>query len=173
MSGPNLRSVEQAVLYPGVALVEGTNVSVGRGTDTPFEALGAPWIDSSQLAQALQDAKLAGVVFEPVEFTPKSSTYAGQSCRGVKLAVSDRAVFEPVRTGIAIALSLRTLYPDAWHPDKLNQIVGNAAVTDAILAGRSLQDIEAMWASDLAAFRQKREKYLLYPSDRDADGGAP
>ena len=168
---PNLRAVKQAVLYPGVALVEGTNVSVGRGTDTPFEILGAPWIDGSQLAQTLGEANLAGVVFLPADFTPKGSNYAGQSCHGVHLEVKSRDVFEPVRTGIAIALALRQLYPDAWHADKLNQIIGNSAVTDAILASRPLEEIEALWSSDLAAFRQRREKYLLYPSDAQPDGG--
>jgi uncharacterized protein YbbC (DUF1343 family) len=121
----------------------------------------------------MKDDNLAGVAFEPIEFTPKSSAYAGQSCHGIKLEVTGRDVFEPVRTGIAIALALRGLYPDAWHPDKLNQIIGNAAVTDAILSLRPLEEIEALWSSDLAAFRQKREKYLLYPSDPAADGGAP
>jgi uncharacterized protein YbbC (DUF1343 family)/CubicO group peptidase (beta-lactamase class C family) len=159
---PNLRSIKQAVLYPGVALVEGTNVSVGRGTDTPFEVVGAPWIDATQLAGALQEMKLAGVTFEPAEFTPKTSAFAGQLCHGVRLEVQSRETFEPVRTGIAIALALRKLHPDAWHPDKLNQIIGNAPITDAILALRPLEEIEALWSADLAAFREKREKYLLY-----------
>ncbi len=169
---PNLRTVRQAVLYPGMALVEGTNVSVGRGTDTPFEVVGAPWMDA-RLARALQVAGLAGVTFEPVEFTPRANTYAGQSCHGARIEVKSRAAFEPIRTGIAIALALRQLYPDAWHADKMNQIIGNATVTDAILASRPLEEIESLWSSELAAFRQKREKYLLYPSDREADAGAP
>src|SRR5204862_4815863 len=90
---PNLRSVRQAILYPGVALVEGTNVSVGRGTETPFEILGAPWIDASQLVEALQAANLAGVAFESAEFTPKASTYAGQLCKGIRLEVKSRQAF--------------------------------------------------------------------------------
>jgi uncharacterized protein YbbC (DUF1343 family) len=159
---PNLRSVKQAVLYPGVALVEGTNVSVGRGTDTPFEVVGAPWIDGADLAAALDESKLAGVAFEPAEFTPKASSYAGQACHGVRITVGSRESFEPVRTGVAIALALRKLYPDAWHPEKMNQIIGNTSVTEAILALRPLEEIEALWSADLAAFREKREKYLLY-----------
>src|SRR5262249_39824469 len=102
---PNLRSVAQAVLYPGVALVEGTNVSVGRGTNTPFEVAGAPWIQSSDLPTPLKEANLAGVTFEPAEMTPKSSVYAGQLCYGARLLVQSREAFEPVRTGIAIALA--------------------------------------------------------------------
>jgi uncharacterized protein YbbC (DUF1343 family)/CubicO group peptidase (beta-lactamase class C family) len=168
---PNLREVKQAVLYPGVALVEGTNVSVGRGTDTPFEIVGAPWIDAAAFSQALDDAKLDGVVFAPTDFTPRQTVYSGQLCHGVRLEVRDRQHFAPVRTGIAIALALRRLYPDAWHADRLNQIVGNAAVTDAILAEKPLADIEAMWSAELAAFRDKREKYLLYPHEPGVDGG--
>ncbi|HMI89466.1 MAG TPA: exo-beta-N-acetylmuramidase NamZ domain-containing protein [Polyangiaceae bacterium] len=158
---PNLRSVAEAVLYPGVALVEGTNVSVGRGTDTPFEVVGAPWIDD-RLADRLQAASLPGVAFASTQFTPTASTYAGRECTGIRLAVTDRAGFEPIRTGVAIAQALQELYPSAWKTDKLNGIIANRAVTNAILSGRPLSDIEAMWKPDLEAFRNRRKKYLLY-----------
>jgi uncharacterized protein YbbC (DUF1343 family) len=161
---PNLRSVAEAVLYPGVALVEGTNVSVGRGTDTPFELVGAPWIDERFVA-ALQSDGLAGVAIEPAKFTPTSSSYAGSECTGAHLEVTDRAAFEPVRLGIAIARSLGELYPDAWHADKLDKIIGNRPITDAILERQPLADIESLWSADLDAFRSKRKKYFLYPED--------
>ena len=158
---PNLRSVAEAVLYPGVALVEGTNVSVGRGTDTPFEVVGAPWIDD-RLAGRMQAASLSGVAFASTQFTPTASTYAGKDCTGIRLSVTDRAGFEPIRTGVAIARALQELYPGTWKPDKLNGIIANRDVTNAILSGRPLVDIEAMWKTDLDSFRNRRKKYLLY-----------
>ncbi len=158
---PNLRSVAEAVLYPGVALIEGTNVSVGRGTDTPFEVVGAPWIDD-RLADRLQTDSLPGVAFASTQFTPASSNYAGKDCTGIRLSVTDRAGFEPIRTGVAIAQALQELYPSAWKPDKLNGIIANRGVTNAILSGRPISDIEAMWKTELDAFRNRRKKYLLY-----------
>jgi uncharacterized protein YbbC (DUF1343 family) len=158
---PNLRSVAEAILYPGVALVEGTNVSVGRGTDTPFEVVGAPWMDD-RLAQRLQTEALPGIAFASTQFTPAASTYAGRECNGIRLAVTDRAGFEPIRTGVAIARALQELYPSAWKPDKLNGIIANRGVTSAILSGRPLSDIEAMWKPELDSFRARRKKYLLY-----------
>jgi 1-acyl-sn-glycerol-3-phosphate acyltransferase len=169
---PNLRSVAEAVLYPGVALLEGTNVSVGRGTGTPFEVVGAPWIDE-RLATTLQAAGLTGITFSRAGFTPVSGPHARHECFGVRLEVTDRAAFEPVRTGIAIALALRTLYADAWHTDKLGEIIGSDAVTSAILDGRPLADIEALWKTSLEAFVAKRKKYLLYADpNAGADAGA-
>ncbi|MCL2448996.1 MAG: DUF1343 domain-containing protein, partial [Polyangiaceae bacterium] len=99
---PNLRSVDEALLYPAVGLLEATNLSVGRGTDAPFERLGAPWIDGAALTAALQSAHLPGVVFTPETFTPTADPYAGQACSGIHVRVVDRAAFEPVRTGLAI-----------------------------------------------------------------------
>jgi uncharacterized protein YbbC (DUF1343 family) len=163
---PNLRSVAEAVLYPGVALVEGTNVSVGRGTDAPFELVGAPWIDDRFLP-SLQAELLAGVAFTPARFTPASSIYAGEECIGVRMEVTDRATFEPVRLGIALARSLREVYPDAWRTDKLDNIIGNSAVTEAILNKEPLTDIESLWLADLDLFRARRRKYFLYP---DSEG---
>jgi uncharacterized protein YbbC (DUF1343 family)/CubicO group peptidase (beta-lactamase class C family) len=163
---PNLRTVAEAVLYPGVALVEGTNVSVGRGTATPFELIGAPWMDD-RLAAALQAQGLAGVVFTSAHFTPEKSVYAGEGCHGVRIEVIDRAAFDPIRMGIAIASSLQELYENDWHSDKLDQIVGNKMVTDAILARRPLAEIEALFSKDLDVFRNKRKKYFLYPDTEE------
>jgi uncharacterized protein YbbC (DUF1343 family)/CubicO group peptidase (beta-lactamase class C family) len=169
---PNLRTVAEAVLYPGVALVEGTNVSVGRGTDTPFELVGAPWIDDRFVA-ALQSERLAGLTVVPTQFTPTSSTYAGTECTGARLEVTDRMAFEPVRLGIVIARALRELYPDDWHADKLDKIIGNKPITDAILDRQPLADIEALWGADLEAFRGKRKKYFLYPPEETVAAIAP
>jgi uncharacterized protein YbbC (DUF1343 family) len=160
---PNLRTVEQAVLYPAVALVEGTNVSVGRGTEHPFELMGAPWVDAERLVATLHGYGLAGVTFSAARFKPNASLHAGKDCSGVSLRVTDRALFEPVRTGIALALSLRRLHPAQWKTARLHEIIGQPAVTSAILALRPLSEIEALYADELEAFRSKRQKFLLYP----------
>jgi uncharacterized protein YbbC (DUF1343 family) len=160
---PNLRTVEQAVLYPAVALVEGTNVSVGRGTEHAFELMGAPWVDAESLLAAVQGYGLAGVSFSTTRFKPSASWYAGKECSGLSLRVTDRALFEPVRTGIALALSLRRLHRDQWKAARLHEIIGQPAVTRAILALRPLSEIEALYEDELQAFRSKRQKYLLYP----------
>jgi uncharacterized protein YbbC (DUF1343 family) len=159
---PNLRTVEETLLYPAVALLEGTNISVGRGTDTPFEVLGAPWIDGKKLRSALNGDELALSV-TPTRFTPKSSTYAGTECQGIRLHVDDRRRFEPVRTGITLALALRKLYRDRWNTGRLHEMIGDPAVTAAILDLRPRPSIEGLWKDDLEAFRAKRTKYLLYP----------
>jgi uncharacterized protein YbbC (DUF1343 family) len=163
---PNLRTIEQAVLYPATALVEGTNVSVGRGTERPFEVVGAPWIDAEALASSLRSFSLAGVSFSPIEFMPNASLYTGKQCKGVALRVDDRARFEPIRTGIAIALSLRRLYKNNWKTSRLHEMIGQPSVTSAILSQRPLADIEALWKDDLNTFRSKRTKYLLYAASQ-------
>jgi uncharacterized protein YbbC (DUF1343 family) len=160
---PNLRTVAEAVLYPAVGLLEGTNLSVGRGTDTPFEVLGAPFVDGQALATALAKRALPGVTFAPASFTPAASPYRGEKCGGVKVTVTDRARFEPVRTGIAIAMDLRALHAAQWHFDDVNKLLANRAALDAIAQNKTMPEIEATWEKDLAAFRTKREKYLLYP----------
>lgn len=161
---PNLRNVTQALLYPAVALLEGTNLSVGRGTDTPFEVAGAPFIDGPSLAAALARRALPGVSFAAASFTPQASPYKGERCGGVRVTVTDRARFEPVRTGVAMASELRALYPQKWHFDDVNRLLASRIALDAIAQGKSLPEIEATWEKELAAFRVKREKYLLYPA---------
>jgi uncharacterized protein YbbC (DUF1343 family) len=163
---PNLHSVGEALLYPALGLLEGTNLSVGRGTDAPFERVGAPWIDGDALASALTAEALAGVVFEAEAFTPRADRYAGQSCHGIHVAVRDRARFEPVRTGLAIARALRRLHPRDWDSGKLDGLIGNTDVVKAIEAGLPLASIVDTYKSDLAAFENRREKYLLY-GDRE------
>ncbi|HEX8789520.1 MAG TPA: serine hydrolase [Polyangiaceae bacterium] len=159
---PNLHRVIEALLYPALGLLESTNVSVGRGTDAPFERLGAPWIDGDALASALAAEPLAGVTFAPETFTPDARSYAGQVCRGVHVTVTDRAQFEPVRTGLAFARVLRRLYPRDWVFDKLDRMIGDPRVVKAIDAGLPLASIVDSYGAQLAAFATKREKYLLY-----------
>ena len=160
---PNLRSVTEAILYPGVGLLEASNLSVGRGTDTPFEVIGAPWIDGPALAAALTQMHLGGVTFAAQSFEPTSSAYHGEKCGGVRVTVTNRHDLEPVRTGVAIASQLHRLYPIEWHFDALNRMLASRRAMDALLANKPLADVEATWAPELRAFQARREKYLLYP----------
>ena len=159
---PNLRSLNEATLYPGVALIEGTNVSVGRGTDTPFEVVGAPWIDARQLASYLNRRQIAGVRFVPVRFTPMSGPYAGHPCGGVNLLVTRRNGLDSPELGIELASALRTLYPNDFKMDRLNDILGNEGVFDAIVRGEDPRRIADDWRHPLEDFERLRLKYLLY-----------
>ncbi|MEO8796552.1 MAG: exo-beta-N-acetylmuramidase NamZ domain-containing protein, partial [Polyangiaceae bacterium] len=159
---PNLRSSTEALLYPGVALLEGANVSVGRGTDTPFEVVGAPWIDGKTLAKTLARDGLVGITFMATTFTPSSGTFSNQMVSGVKLTVTDRTHIDPVRVGLAIARSLQVDWPGSWKLEGIAGSVANAKTMQALAAGKSDADVQATYAADLTAFRTKREKYLLY-----------
>ena len=158
---PNMRSLTQAVLYPGVGMLETTNISVGRGTDTPFELVGAPWIDAREFARVLNDAALPGVTFVPVRFTPTSSKHEGKLCQGVNLIVTDRDQLEPVAMGFTIAATLRQLYAEEWDSDNL-RLIGNEQAVEAIRAGESAPAIVAGYAAGLEPFRERRAKFLLY-----------
>ncbi|MEO8874686.1 MAG: DUF1343 domain-containing protein, partial [Polyangiaceae bacterium] len=159
---PNLRSSTETLIYPGVGLLEGGNVSVGRGTETPFEVVGAPWIDGKALVKALAGDALVGVSFATTAFTPTSSAFANEACNGIKITVTDRTHIDPIRVGIAIARELQLLAPATWKLDGLALSLANTKALEAIRTGKSVNDIQATWTSDLATFRSKREKYLLY-----------
>ncbi|MFY9344083.1 MAG: DUF1343 domain-containing protein [Planctomycetota bacterium] len=159
---PNMRSLTQALLYPGIGLLEGTNLSVGRGTGTPFEVLGAPWLDGRALAAALRAAKLPGVTFVPIAFTPDASKFRGERCSGVNVVITDWRTFEAVRTGIHVACALRALHPDAWDTKKLDWLLKHEPTRDAILAGKPADEIVASWRKDLELFRIRRKPFLLY-----------
>jgi uncharacterized protein YbbC (DUF1343 family)/CubicO group peptidase (beta-lactamase class C family) len=159
---PNMRSLTQATLYPGVCLLEPANVSLGRGTGTPFEVVGAPWIDGRRLAHALNNANLPGVRFVPVRFTPNASVHQGLECGGINIIVSDRKVFEPVLTGLEIAVQLRTLYPKDFSADRIIRLLVNKNVFEAFKMGTEARALRQIWESDLNNFRAIRMKYLLY-----------
>ncbi len=159
---PNLRSVTEAALYPGVAIIEGTNVSVGRGTDTPFELLGAPWIRSKELAAYLNARGIAGVRFVPVTFTPTSSNYSAQVCGGVNIVLTDRNGFDAPELGIELAAALQKLYPADYKISRLQDLLVNQTVYDALLAGQDPRRIAQDWQEGLQAFMKIREKYLIY-----------
>ncbi|CCW34303.1 hypothetical protein CTKA_00687 [Chthonomonas calidirosea] len=159
---PNMRSLRQALLYPGIGLLEFTNLSVGRGTDTPFEWIGAPWIDARKLAAALNAASLPGVCFIPVQFQPSTRQYAGQTCSGVEIIVTHREVFRPVRTGLTIALALRQLFPEHWEPENYLRLLANQKVFQAIIQGAPKEEIFTMLEEDEQAFRERIAACLLY-----------
>jgi len=159
---PNMRSLTQATLYPGVGLLETTNVSVGRGTDTPFEVLGAPWIDGVKLATKLNEQRLPGVRFVPIRFTPNASKFANEECGGINMIVVNRDEIRPVAVGLAIAIQLRGDYPDEWETKNFDRLLIDQAVYDAVVDGRELPEIEAAYSAELEAFKSRRAEFLLY-----------
>jgi uncharacterized protein YbbC (DUF1343 family)/CubicO group peptidase (beta-lactamase class C family) len=160
---PNLRSLAQASLYPGVALCEASNVSVGRGTDTPFELFGAPWIRAEELAAYLSGRQIPGVEFEPATFTPVGHLFEGETCQGVRIILQDRDRLDAVGLGIEILVALRRLYPAEFEIDKALLMVGSRAALQSIRYGQDPAAIAADWQLPLEAFKQLRENYLLYP----------
>jgi len=159
---PNLRNLTEAELYPGVALIEGTNVSVGRGTDTPFEVLGAPWIKSRELAAYLNGRGIQSVRFVPIVFTPSSSNFAGERCEGVNLIVLDRNTLDSPELGIELVSALHKLYPSDFKMERMADLLVNQAVFEAIEAGEDPRRIAEDWQERLEGFVRLREKYLLY-----------
>ena len=159
---PNLRSVTEAGLYPGVGLIEGTNVSVGRGTDTPFELLGAPWMKGRELAAYLNERGIAGVRFVPVTFTPNTSNYAGQKCEGVNLVLTERNALDGPELGIELAAALRKLYPVDFKLDRMTELLVNQAAYDGLTAGKDPRRIAEDWQDELEKFELVRKKYLIY-----------
>ena len=159
---PNLRSLTEATLYPGVALVEGTNVSVGRGTDTPFELLGAPWINAAELAKYLNARDISGLRFVPVSFTPNASTYSGQKCQGVNIILVERNAFDAPQLGVELASALHKLYSDQFHMERMSDLLVNQSAYDAIAKGEDPRRISEDWREPLEKFQQLRQKYLIY-----------
>lgn len=157
---PNMRSPTQALLYPGICLLEATNVSVGRGTDTPFEWIGAPWMDGRKLADAMNAKALKGVRFYARSMTPDASKYKGEECGGIGFAVTDRDRIEPVRMGAELAHELKRLFP-SWDSKALVNLVHNAEAARAIVED-GYEAAQKGWTPDLRAFEAVRRKYLLY-----------
>ena len=159
---PNLRNLTEEILYPGVGMIEGANISVGRGTDTPFEVVGAPWIDAIALARDLNARALSGVRFVPASFTPNSSVFAGEICHGVSLVLTDRESLDAPELGLEIAAALHSLYPDQFKVANLDGLVRNKATLDALTAGEDPRRIAEDWQDAIAQFEKIRAKYLLY-----------
>ncbi len=161
---PNIRSVSEAMLYPGVGLIEFTNVSVGRGTQTPFEHIGSPWIHEGRLAERLRDEELAGIFFLPTRFTPDASVFDGEDCGGVRFVVSDRDQLRPLDLGLALMRVLQEMHPDTFNlSEKGNILLRHQKTLDAILAGESIESIREMWKPETDRFLKRRKAFLLYP----------
>jgi uncharacterized protein YbbC (DUF1343 family) len=159
---PNMRNLTQAVLYLSVTLLEATNVSVGRGTDQPFEYFGAPWIDGKKLSAELNTADLPGLRFVPMEFTPKESKFKGERCEGVYIIVTDRNIYEGARSGVTFAWMLRKLFGDQFQLEKVENLLQNKRAMEAIRTAKDPKEIEKVWEEDLSWFKIVRQKYLLY-----------
>jgi uncharacterized protein YbbC (DUF1343 family)/CubicO group peptidase (beta-lactamase class C family) len=159
---PNLRTVTQAALYPGVGLLETTNVSVGRGTDAPFEQFGAPWMDGPRVAATLSARGIAGVRFTPVRFTPSSSVFKGETCSGVRITVVDRNALNAVALGFHAATALRDLHPKEWKVDRFNRLLVNAAALERFTRGETAGEIAGAWAAGAMEFEKRRAAFLLY-----------
>ncbi len=160
---PNLRSLTAALVYPGIGLLETTNLSVGRGTDRPFEWIGAPWLDGQKLQEALAAQNLPGVRCVPLKLTPVSSTFKDQLCGGVQIIVDDWDQFQPLRTGLTIAGELRRLYPNDWKTERYDVLLGHQATLEGIVAGKPFRELERAWQADLGKFVERRKSYLIYP----------
>jgi uncharacterized protein YbbC (DUF1343 family)/CubicO group peptidase (beta-lactamase class C family) len=158
---PNMRSLVAATLYPGVGLLESA-LSVGRGTDTPFEVVGAPYIDDVRLADELNRADLKGVQFIPVQFTPSYSLFKGERCSGVNIVLTDRRACNVVDVGLEMAKTLYRLYPNEFKPDALERLLVHPATLEAIKANKPLKEVHALWQTDLNSFQKVRAKYLMY-----------
>ena len=158
---PNMRNLTQALLYPGIGLLE-TAMSVGRGTDTPFEVVGAPYIDGVRLARRLNALGQAGVTFIPIRFTPSASVHEGEPCGGVNIIVIDRRKLRAVPLGIGIARVLHELYPKQFPLAKVGRLLCHPPTLEALGQGKTLAQIEALWRTGLAKFTPRRAKYLLY-----------
>ncbi|MFZ0639923.1 MAG: exo-beta-N-acetylmuramidase NamZ domain-containing protein [Candidatus Acidiferrales bacterium] len=160
---PNLRSLNAALLYPGIEILQAGGVSVGRGTETPFELFGAPWIQAPQLAAYLNSRFVPGVRFVPTNFTPDSALYGGQVCQGISLVITDRASLNSMLMGLEIAAALNKLYPDHFSLDKMIELIGNADTIAKLKSGEAPTRIVWDWQADLDNFRTLRAKYIIYP----------
>ena len=159
---PNMRSLTQALLYPGVGLLEASNLATGRGTDTPFERVGAPYIDPIAFAAALNTLGLPGVRFVPIRFSPKERQFSGKECGGVYIQIIDRDCFEPVSLGIGMAGVLHRLHPDDWKPDGFLKMLADEPSYQAVLKGRAPKEVADVWRDELIEFKRLRNRYLIY-----------
>jgi uncharacterized protein YbbC (DUF1343 family) len=170
MPSPNMPTLETAFVYPGAALIEGTNVSEGRGTTKPFELIGAPFINAADLAAALSDLELKGVTFRAASFTPASSKHAGKLSHGIQIHVTDRKNFKPVETGLHIVKTIHDMYPEDFQFRAENSagisffdnLIGNGWIREGIEEGRSVEEMVEQWEVELDEFKEVREEYLIY-----------
>jgi len=159
---PNMRSLTQATLYPGIGLLETTNVSVGRGTDTPFEVVGAPWIDGPKLASYLNGRRVPGVRFVPIRFKPTTSVFKNEDCGGINIIITDRSRFQSVFTGLEVAVALHSLFPTDWKADSYLRLLVNSDALNRLKRGESADELTRSWRPALENFQRQRARVLLY-----------
>jgi uncharacterized protein YbbC (DUF1343 family) len=159
---PNLRTLKGSLLYPGLEILQNAGVSVGRGTEAPFEEFGAPWINGQDIAEILNAKGLPGVHFANQPFIPVSGLHAGQRCGGVGVRVTDRAALRSMRIGLEIAATLQKKYPDHFDVSKILFLVGNDSTIQQLQSGTPVNEIITSWAKELATFEQARRRYFLY-----------
>jgi len=159
---PNLRTVKGAITYPGLEILQNAGVSVGRGTETPFEQFGAPWMDGEKVAAALNAAQLPGLKFVAQSFIPVSGLYMGRRCGGVSIRIGDRAAVRAMRLGVQIAVVLEKMYPQDFAVEKTLTLLGNSETVQKLTDGASAAEVVASWQGALAEFDQTRRKYFLY-----------
>ncbi len=160
---PNMRNVTQALLYPGIGLLEACDLSIGRGTDQPFELLGAPWINGPQLARDLNAHNLPGLRFVPIEFTPRASKHSGKPCQGVYIAVTDRSKVQPAATGMTIAWQLNRTYGSTFDAKSMLRMLASHRAWQQMMTARAANTLTDSWAKDVAKFKAMRKPFLLYP----------
>ena len=162
---PNMPDLETAAVYPGLCLLEGTNVSEARGTTMPFRQFGAPWIDSKLLAERLNALNLPAMRFEPVRFTPTSSKYKGRECHGVRILVTDRDRLTPYSSGVRIVNEICRMYPDRleWKTAHFDRLCGTSKIRSAITGRSSLDVLQNKWQAELESFLEIRARHLIYP----------
>jgi uncharacterized protein YbbC (DUF1343 family) len=166
---PNLRSLDEATLYPGIGMIEASNISVGRGTDTPFQWIGAPWIDATQLSTALNRRMVPGIRFVPVQFTPQGMyPYAGQLCHGVEFVITSRNALNAPELGVELASMLHELYPSEFYLESVRTLVANQSTMDALDRQDDPQTIADTWREGIEQFEQTRKAYLLYEGEKSA-----
>ncbi|WP_085524542.1 exo-beta-N-acetylmuramidase NamZ family protein [Tuberibacillus sp. Marseille-P3662] len=179
LPSPNMPTLDTALVYPGAAWIEGTNVSEGRGTTRPFELIGAPFINSQALADTLNTLELPGVNFRAASFTPVYSKHSGELCNGIQIHVTDRDAYEPVKTGLSIVKTIHDLYPEDFQfraenangVSYFDKLVGNGWIREKIEQGASIESIVNQWQPKLKRFKKVREEYLLYEKDKGKGKG--
>ncbi|NNE94212.1 MAG: DUF1343 domain-containing protein [Verrucomicrobiales bacterium] len=160
---PNMRNLTEAILYPGIGLLEFTNISVGRGTLTPFELIGAPWISEGELASRLEAANLPGIRFTPIRFTPDASVYKNEDCGGVRFTVTDRDELNALDVGITLAITLHDLYPETYNlEEKGNVLLRHQPTLKALLKKELPEKVREEWEPRLGKFKERRKQFLIY-----------
>jgi uncharacterized protein YbbC (DUF1343 family) len=161
---PNLPGEQAVLLYPALGLLESTNLSVGRGTDAPFQLLGAPWLEADGLAAALSNEDLPGLKVSTTRFTPSARPYRGQACAGLRLEVTDAGAFRPIDSALALGRALARLHPTEWEVEKLERMLRHRKAYLAVKRGAGVGRVKALYAEELQAFIERRARFLRYPA---------